>query len=145
MREILPRWLSSVSAAVPWLTVGLLFMLVMMIDRSVTSARGVLFVLPEQSVGDVATSSVVTRLYSMPQGTLVIFDGQRYILEDDVQAGLFAGELHERAVSEQETTLLALVDVRVRHGDLLRFAGIAKRSGFGRVLFAEDHGSSSVE
>lgn len=140
-----PNWLKPLAIAVPWLTVGLLFVMVLAIGRTFTSSEGALFALPDESVGDVAVSTSVALLLPTQQGTLVFFDDTRYVLEDDVQMERFGRQLEERMRKSEDKRLLAMADLRIRHGDILRFAGVVRRSGAEQVLFAEKRMTETVE
>lgn len=149
MREHAPRWLRPLSAAVPWLTVGLLFQMICLMGGALTSAEGVLFALPEQPrdrvVSDVGESTLVALLQPTRQGTLIFFDDTRYVLDDDVQMSRFADQLKARIKAPEQDTLLALADIRISWGDLHRFRGFARRSGIGQILFAEKKGRGVFE
>lgn len=146
-REYVPHWLRPLSVAVPWLTVGLLFMMLYLMGGTFTSAEGTLVALPRSSVGDISSYSAVALVLPTAHGTLVFFDDTRYVLEDDVQMDMFATQLKDRmaASPEENTTLLVLADMRVRHGDLLRFAAIARQSDVRQVLFARKSGDGNIE
>lgn len=144
-----PQGFRALAAAVPWLTVGLLFLMVLAIGSTLTVSHGALFALPDpdEPVGDVSLSSAVALLMPTPQGTLIYFDDTRYVLEDDLQRDRFSQQLedHMKKVAEPTKTLLALVDLRVRQSELMRFTGVVKRCGVDQVLFAERHVSGKTE
>ena len=48
LRDYAPRWLRPISAAVPWLTVGLLFQMICFLGGTLTTSEGLLFALPEE-------------------------------------------------------------------------------------------------
>ncbi len=141
----LPVALRALSMVVPWLTAGLLFVMFMMIGGTFTTETGALFALPESTVTDADESAAVALLLPTAQGTLVFFDDTRYILEDDAQMESFSTQLSERLNAVENATLLALADVRIRHGIILRFAEIARRSGARRILFAEKKATGTLE
>ncbi len=149
LREAAPRWLRPLSVAVPWITVGLLFQMIVLLGGVLTSAEGALFALPENPgdriVSDVGESSLVALLQPTRQGTLVFFDDTRYVLEDEVQMNRFSEQLKARMKTPDHGTLLALTDVRLSWGDLYRFRGFAMKSGIDKILFAEKKGRGVFE
>ncbi len=144
-RSYLPRGLRPLVKVVPWVTVGLLFMIIYLVGGAFTKASGALFALPETEVSDVADADAVALLLVTPQGTLVFFDDTRYLLEDESQMLQFSEALSEKMAGRDGRTLLALADMRIRGGNLFRFAAVAKRSGVERVLFAEKKGDGKFE
>lgn len=132
-----PAWIKPALVAVPWITVGLLLLMLHMIGGSLTSAEGVLFDLPESGATDLANTSLVALVMPMPRETLVFFDDARYSVGDDLSFSAFGDHLADRADKSERKTLLVLADRRVAGGDLMKIASIARRSGVERVLFAE--------
>lgn len=139
-REFIPRWLRPLSAAVPWVTVLLLFMMMYVMGGAFTTSEGALFSLPEKGVGDVADASAVALVLPAKQGTLVFFDDTRYLLEDEAQLAMFGAQLKERVALAEAPTLLVLADRRVSIGDLMKLAAVAKENHVAKTLFAEKRG-----
>jgi len=134
-------WLAPLSAAVPWVTVGLLLLMMHMVGGTLTMADGTLFDLP----GTVSADRVNTKLVAvvMPakhgstsRGTLVFFDDARFVLGDEQSEAAFGEQLAERIAKTGDRVLLALADRRVSGGELMRLAEIARRGGAAQVLFA---------
>ncbi|MCR5414084.1 MAG: hypothetical protein K6F50_05075 [Kiritimatiellae bacterium] len=148
-RGSLPRGLRALSASVPWLTAGLLLLMLSYAERAFTLSEGVLFELPasqsDVSAADIDETADVALLMPHSQGTLVFFNDQRYILEDDAQMQSFSDAMRERLRTVDRPTLYVLADLRIRHGTIQRFAGIARRSGASRILFAEKKGRADFE
>lgn len=132
-----PAWLKPAAAAVPWITVGLLLLMLHMVGGSLTAAEGVLFDLPDSGAADFANTSLVALVMPMPRETLVFFDDARYSVGDDLSFSAFGDHLADRAGKSERRTLLVLADRRVAGGDLMKIASIARRSGIEKVLFAE--------
>lgn len=125
-------------ASAPWITVGLLLVLFWMIGGTLTTARGILFDLPErQGFADGEVTGPVALIVPTRHETLVFFDDSRYVLEDASSLSAFAAQLSEVASATDRKVLLALADRRVPCGELMRFAEIARQSGMTKVLFAE--------
>ena len=138
-------WLRPFSSAVPWITVGLLLLMLYMISGTYTSARGILFDLPG-AVGetDGEKGRLVALVMPVPQATLVFFDDARFVLGDDASLAEFGKQLEERARTG-EKVLLVLADRRVAGGDLMKLASVARRGGIERVLFAERKETDPME
>jgi len=134
-------WLRPLSAAVPWMTVGVLLMMIYMVSGTFTSAGGVLFDLPAPGLQEGAETRLVALVMPAPKAysreTLVFFDDARYVLGDESSESAFADQLSERAGKTGDTTLLVLADRRVPGGELMRLAAIARRHGVERLLMAE--------
>ncbi len=135
--ELWPKWLRPLSAAVPWVTVGLLFAMVHMLGGTLTTAEGALFDLPDSGVGDIAETAAAAIVLSTAQGTVVFFDDTRYVLGDEGQMAKFGDQLKERVSLAEAPTLLVLADRRVKGGELLKIASVARKNHVRRVMFAE--------
>lgn len=141
-----PEWLRPFLAAVPWITVLLLVLMLHMVGGTLASSEGVLFDLPDAAGSDEGErASLVALVMPMPHETLVFFDDGRYSLGDETSASLFGEHLSERAGRTEDKTLLVLADKRVAAGDLMKLSGIAKRSGVRRALFAEKRAGKAEE
>ena len=133
-------WLQPLAIAVPWVTVGLLMMMMHVVGGAITSREGVLFDLPSGGYGDASDAKLVALVMPMPKearGTLVFFDDARYTVGDDSSLAAFAEQLADRASKTEGRTLLVLADRRVPGGDLMTLAEVARKSGIARLLFAE--------
>ncbi len=124
-------------AAAPWLAVMLLLVMFHLLDGELVAAKGVLFDLPDPGVTGGEASGLVALVLPMHHETLVFFDDARYMLSDGASAAAFSRHLAERAARTDRKTMLVLADRRVAGGELMKMASIARRSGVGRVLFAE--------
>lgn len=138
-------WMRPFTAAVPWITVGVLMMMLYFISGTYTSVRGVLFDLPDTTgETDGEKGRLVALVMPVPQATLVFFDDARFVLGDDASLAEFGKQLEERARTG-EKALLVLADRRVAGGDLMKLATVARRGGIERVLFAERQGTDRME
>lgn len=144
-RPVVLAWLRPFSSAVPWITVGLLLLMLYMISGTYTSAQGLLFDLPGAAeVTDGERGRLVALVMPSSQATLIFFDDARFVLGDDASLGEFGKQLEERARSG-EKALLVLADRRVAGGELMTLASIARQSGIARILFAERKETDRME
>ncbi len=133
-----PSWLKPFAAAVPWLTVLLLLLMLHIIGGTLVTERGLLFDLPDSSgLDEGERASLVALVMPMPHETLVFFDDGRYTMGDETSAAAFASQLEDRVSRLDRKTLLVLVDRRVATGEIMKIAALARRSGVESVLFAE--------
>ena len=139
-------WLRPFAAAVPWITVGLLVLMMHMLSGTYAAARGVLFDLPATTgAADGEETRLVAVVMALPRATLVVFDDAPFELRRDARddasdespLAAFGRQLEERARQLPEKTLLLLADRRVPGGDLMKLATVARNSGVERILFAE--------
>ena len=133
-------WMRPFAAAVPWLTIGLLLLLMHFVGGTFTSAKGVLFDLPEAGLAEGEATELVALVMPMPHETLVFFDDSRYVLGDASSAAALREHLAERLGRTANRTMLVLADRRVSGGELMKFATIARKGGVSKVLFAERKG-----
>ena len=133
-------WLQPYVASVPWITVGLLFLLICRVGDTFTRAKGVAFDLPSATgAPEGAVTQMVALVMPDPKETKthVFFDDARYTLGDWRSERALDGELSKRASEVGEKSILVLADRRVSGGDIMRFAEIAKLAGVKKLLFAE--------
>ncbi|MBO7207810.1 MAG: hypothetical protein J6W10_09405 [Kiritimatiellae bacterium] len=148
-RKSLPIWLRSLSAAVPWITMLILFMTVSKIDGTFFLDEGTLIDLPD-GAGDISRCHAVAYVSHTDEGGLIFFDDTRYVLNNPSQMDKFSRVLFERLSyvpssnyaedndSELSVpTLLLLIDRRITLDDQMHIVRIAKKSGVGRIMIAE--------
>ena len=131
------KWMRPFFAAVPWMTVMVLLMMLYVVSGTFASSKGVLFDLPEGGLDDGEASGLVALVMPTEHETLVFFDDSRYMLGDASSANAFRTHLSESVRRSGDKTLLVLADRRVSGGELMRFAAIARKGGVDKVLFAE--------
>lgn len=131
------KWMQPFAAAVPWLTVILLLMMMVLVGGTFTSAKGVLFDLPEGTLADGEATGLVALVMPTEHETLVFFDDSRYVLGEEASTAALSEHFAESVRRSGDKTLLVLADRRVAGGELFRFASIAKKGGVEKVLFAE--------
>ncbi len=141
----LPPGLQALSAALPWVTAILLFVMIAKIGGKITYEKGVLFDLPSTTIGDVSETDAVALMLYTPEGILVFFDDTRYVFDDSTQMKKFAQQLQLRISYTPENVLLVLADRRISGGDFMKMANIAKDNGARKILFAEKRNEEAVK
>lgn len=135
------RWFRPFVASAPWITVGILLLMLYMAGNALTAASGVLFDLPEGEAGEGARTSLVALVMPTKRETLVFFDDARYVFGDSLSRSVFSSQLAELAAKRGEKTMLVLADRRTDAGVLMALASDARRAGIARILFAEKNTS----
>ena len=130
-------WIRPFSAAVPWLTVLLLLLMLHVVAGTLTAAKGTLFDLPNAGLAEGEATGLVALAIPHARETLVFFDDSRYILDDASSMRAFGEHLSERVARSESKTLLVLADRRIHGGDLMDIAAVAKNGGATKVLFAQ--------
>ena len=129
-------WSRPISAAVPYLTVGLLLLMMHMVGGTLTSYKGVLFDLPSGDLSGGDVSDLVALVMPVQHETMVVFDDTRYLLGDAASMRSFSESLADSSERRAGKSLLILADRRVSAGHLMEVVSAAKRSGVARILLA---------
>ena len=129
-------WFRPFAAAVPYLTVALLLLMMHMVGGTLTSSRGVLFDLPDGDLGDGDASGLIAVVMPVQRETMVVYDDARYLLGDAASMRSFSKDLADDTRRREDKSLLILADRRVSTGHLMEVVSAAKRSGVSRVLLA---------
>ena len=129
-------WSRPIAAAIPYLTVCLLLIMMHMVGGTMTSCRGVLFDLPDGALSDGEASELVALVMPVQHETMIVFDDARYLLGDAASMRSFGEDLSGSVERRAGKSLLVLADRRVPTGHLMEVVSAAKRSGVGRVLLA---------
>lgn len=130
-------WLRPFAAAVPWVTVLLLLLMLHVASGTLTYAKGTLFGLPDAGLAEGEATGLVALAIPHAHETLVFFDDSRYVLDDAASMRAFGEHLSERVARSESKTLLVLADRRIRGGDLMDLAAVAKKGGAAKILFAQ--------
>lgn len=138
-------WLQAAAFAAPFVTVGLLLVMMHMIGGTMTAATGVLFELPDAEIGDEAVPGAVAVVVPMRRETIVFFDDSRYVLGNGESMRRLEERMSARLARPDGKSLLLLADRRVSCADLTSLAQIARRSGAEKLLVAERRGGESRE
>ena len=136
-------WLKPLMAAVPYLTVLLLLVLLWFVGGTMSAARGVLFDLPAGDFSDAARADLVALVMPVRHESVVFFDDARYLLGDEGSMRGFSESVSERLRASEGKTLLILADRRVSTGHLMEIVSAAKRSGVTKVLLAGKRGGGT--
>lgn len=128
------------AVAAPWLSLIILILMFHIISGTLTTAKGVLFDLPDAGISDGETTELVALVMPVRDETFVFFDDSRYVLSEPASYATLASRLSERVSRTDRKTLLVLCDRRVDGGELMKITALAKTSGAERVLFAEKNG-----
>ena len=129
-------WSRPIAAAIPYLTVCLLLIMMHMVGGTMTSCRGVLFDLPDGAMSDGETSELVALVMPVQHETMIVFDDARYLLGDAASMRSFGEDLSGSVERRTGKSLLILADRRVSTGHLMEIVSTAKRSGVGKILLA---------
>ncbi|MBO7721494.1 MAG: hypothetical protein J6T01_03715 [Kiritimatiellae bacterium] len=129
-------WLRPVAAAAPYLTVGLLLLMMHFVGGALTSFKGVLFDLPDGGVVDGESADMVALMMPVPHETMVFFDDTRYLLGDAASMRSLREALAESAGRSRRKSLLVLADRRIPAGGVLELVAAARKSGIRKVLVA---------
>ncbi len=130
-------WMRPFVVCAPWISLCLLVVMFHVVGGTLTSAKGVLFDLPDAGLEDGEATEMVALVMPVARETLVFFDDSRFTLGDASSASALKEQLSERVSLTERKTLLVLADRRVAGGELMRLASIARESGVARILFAE--------
>ena len=130
-------WSRPIAAAIPYLTICLLLIMMHMVGGTMTSCRGVLFDLPDGAQSDGEASELVALVMPVQHETMIVFDDARYLLGDAASMRSFGEDLSGSVERRTGKSLLILADRRVSTGHLMEIVSVAKRSGVDRVLLAE--------
>ena len=129
-------WSRPIAAAIPYLTVCLLLIMMHMVGGTMTSCRGVLFDLPDGSLSDGEASELVALVMPVQHETMIVFDDARYLLGDAASMRSFGEDLSGSVERRTGKSLLILADRRVSTGHLMEVVSAAKRSGVDKILLA---------
>ena len=129
-------WSRPIAAAIPYLTVCFLLIMMHMVGGTMTSCRGVLFDLPDGAQSDGEASELVALVMPVQHETMIVFDDARYLLGDAASMRSFGEDLSGSVERRTGKSLLILADRRVSTGHLMEVVSVAKRSGVGKVLLA---------
>lgn len=139
-RKSLPMWLRALSAAVPWVTMLVLFLMIVKIDGAFFLDQGTLIDLPE-GTSDVSRCDAYAFVSHTKEGCFIFFDDTRYDLSSSDQMAAFSQELFKQLsyAPTAKPTLLLLVDKRISVEDQMRVLQEAKSSGAVSVMIAENN------
>ncbi len=129
-------WLKPVMAAVPFVTVGLLLLMLYFVSGTMAASRGMLFDLPVGAFTEAEKTSLVAYVVPMSRETTVFFDDSKYQLGDASAMRSFRDNLVDCLSRSEDKTLLLFSDRRVSSGNLMELMAMARECGVDRVLVA---------
>lgn len=129
-------WLKPMLAAVPYVTVGVLLLMLFFVSGTLSSVRGVLFELPAGTFSDAENTDLVALVMPVSHETVVFFDDSRYVLGDAASMRSFSENLSERVGHGKDKSLLLLADRRVPVGQLMELVSLSRQHSIERVLVA---------
>jgi biopolymer transport protein ExbD len=124
-------------AAVPWINLVLLVLLMLVLNERILLRPGTVFELPPAPFheglryGLTAVMIPVARTNGME--TLVFFDDDRFTLDAPARREQLAGRIRARAALEPRREILLLADRRIPHGDVMAVVNLAREAGISRV------------
>ena len=136
-------WVKPLVAAAPWVTLGLLLVMFLLLGGKLTGVPGTVFELPEPSGRQLAAPGLAALVMpSVREGrgaeeTLVFFDDARYSLADDASVAALREQLDRRVREDPVGMLLLLVDRRVGAGEVMALSRLAREVGVKRIEIAE--------
>jgi len=134
-----PLWLKPLVAVSPWAGAVVCALLMYVVGDTLTTAKGVLFDLPDAGFAEGADTSLVALAIPLRNETTVFFDDARYAIDDGTSAAVLREHLSDRIAKAPHKNLLVLSDRRIPSGDLMRLVAIAHDSGAEKVLLADKH------
>lgn len=136
-------WLRPLVAATPYLTVGLLLLMLYVLSGTLSISRGTVFDLPAGDYTDFKETDLVAVLMPVSRDTMIFFDDSRYLLDDEGAMRSFRDDLSARLGHAEKKTLLLLADRRIPSGRLMELVAQVRACGVERVLVAGRSGESA--
>ena len=136
-------WARVLLASIPWVNVLVILGLLLVVHREIVITPGTLFDLPgaplREGVHTGFTVLMVSVLRDVAEGneTLIFFDDNRYVAQDQNQMAVLSERLRSRINAKSGDELLLLADKRVSHGDVLQFVNVARLAGVPRICVAQ--------
>lgn len=136
-------WAQALLAPIPWINALILVVLLLAVHGKLVITPGIAFDLPraplrEGSNADLtALMIVVARDAPGGEESLIFFDDDRYLANDDDQMEMLSERIKSLMALGRGKELLLLADKRVPHGDVIRFVNVVREAGLQRVSVAE--------
>ncbi len=138
------KWSKPFVCAVPWIQLGILLLIFLLIAHQLTLAPGMVFNLPDSGVKQQHVPALAAVVVPVPRENaatgnelLIFFDDARYTFSDETSMAAFRTRLEQLVTEDSSAELLLLADKRVSAGELVHLMGIAKASGVKHVQLAE--------
>ena len=136
-------WMRMLSTAAPWLSAVILVAVLFVAHDRAALTPGVVFDLPTAPFLEGSREGLTVLMFSVlrethaGEETLVFFDDERYLLQDEEQAARLADRVSESIGPGRHQEVLLLADRRVPHGDVMSFVNMARAAGATRINVAE--------
>ena len=136
-------WAQGMLMAIPWVNVIILVAVLLVVNSRIAITAGVVFELPSAPLHEGSQSGLTVLMFSVSretqagEETLVFFDDERYLIQDEEQIARLANRISASISIERHDDVLLLADKRVPHGDVMQFVNIARKAGAKRINVAE--------
>ncbi len=136
-------WAHTLLAAVPWLNVLVIAVLLFAVHGRSVVAPGVIFDLPAAPLSEGLNAKMTALMIAVARDvaggdeTLIFFDDERFSTRDPEQLAALSERVRARVALDGRRELLLLADRRVPHGDVMAFVNVARAAGVARVNVAE--------
>jgi len=139
------EWTSPSFTYLPWITVGILLLMLYMISGTLTSSRGMLVNLPNDGQLDECVTPLTALMTRNADETTVFYDDARYLLGDARSVAALSEQLGERVRRLDNRAMTVIADRRVPYGEVMEFAAVARQAGVEKLLFAERRRGAAEE
>jgi len=136
-------WAQAMLIAVPWLNAIILVVALLAANNRIAITAGVVFELPTAPLQEGSQDGLTVLMFSVShetqagEETLVFFDDERYLIQDEEQSARLVNRISGSLSIERQQDVLLLADKRVPHGDVMQFVNIARKAGAKRINVAE--------
>jgi len=136
-------WAQAMLIAVPWLNAIILVIALFAVNQRIAITPGIVFELPTAPLHEGSHGGLTVLMFAVSretqagEETLVFFDDERYLIQDDDQSARLANRLSGSLSIGHQPDVLLLADKRVPHSDVMHFVNIARKAGAKRINVAE--------
>ena len=133
----------TLTTVAPWLSVIIIVAVLFVAHSRIAVTPGVVFDLPPAPFLEGTQAGLTVLMFSVSretqagEETLVFFDDERYLIQDEEQIARLANRISASISIERHDDVLLLADKRVPHGDVMQFVNIARKAGAKRINVAE--------
>jgi len=136
-------WGQAMHLAVPWINAIIIMVALLAVNNRIAITAGVVFELPSAPLHEGSHDGLTVLMFSVSRDiqageeTLVFFDDERFLIQDEEQSARLANRISGSISIERHQDVLLLADKRVPHGDVMQFMNIARKAGAKRINVAE--------